>query len=295
MDTYIGEIAALLTAIVWALAVIFFRKSGEAVHPIGLNLFKNSLAAILFIPTAWLFGETLFLSVPMEDYLLLLLSGVLGIGISDTLFFKSLNALGASLSAIVDCLYSPFIIGLSMLWLGETLDIWQVVGVILILSAVLIIMGERNKNPVGRRTILLGILWGVLAMASMAVSIVMIKPLLTRSPLIWATEIRLIGGMVVLMGFLLVHPSRRIILKSIRSSQRWGYTVTGSILGAYLSMVLWLASMKLTQVSIAAALSQTSNIFIFIFAALLLKERVTPLKLTAIVAGVTGSLLVTFG
>ena len=45
--TYFGEAMALLSAIVWALAVILFKKSGEVVHPVGLNLSKNALAAVL--------------------------------------------------------------------------------------------------------------------------------------------------------------------------------------------------------------------------------------------------------
>ncbi len=294
-ETYFGEAMALLTAVVWALAVILFRKSGEAVHPIGLNLFKNALAVILFIPTAWLFGEVILRPAPVGDYLLLFLSGALGIGIADTLFFKSLNALGAGLIAIVDCLYSPFIIGLSMLWLGETLNLWQWLGVILIVSAVLSVMSERNNASIDRRAISLGILWGVLALASMAVGIVMIKPMLEYSPLIWATEMRLIGGLAVLAVVLLFHPSRLRIIASIRSTRRWKYTLSGSFLGAYISMILWLAGMKYAQASTASALNQTSNIFIFIFAALLLKEKITPLRLAAIVVGVAGAMMVTFG
>jgi drug/metabolite transporter (DMT)-like permease len=60
-------------------------------------------------------------------------------------------------------------------------------------------------------------------------------------------------------------------------------------------MVLWLAGMKYTQAATAAALNQTSNIFIFIFAAILLKERITAVRLVAIGLGVAGALLVTFG
>ncbi|MBU8933258.1 MAG: DMT family transporter [candidate division Zixibacteria bacterium] len=294
-ENYIGEACALSAAIVWALAVIFFRRSGEAVHPIGLNIFKNILAMILLVPTAWLFGETLLRPTPVEDYLLLLLSGALGIGIADTLFFKSLNILGAGMSAIVDLLYSPVIIGLSILWLGDQLNFWQVVGVLMILSAVSAAVGERKNNQVDRRQMLMGVLWGALAMLSMGVGIVMVKPLLNVSPLIWATEVRLIGGMAVLAVVLMFHPSRRAIVTSIGTRHRWGYMVTGSILGAYVSMILWLAGMKFTQTSIAAALNQTTNIFIFIFAALILKERVTLIKSIAIVAGVIGALLVTFG
>lgn len=292
---YLGESLALSAAVVWALAVVCFKKSGEMVHPVGLNLFKNLLAIALFIPTAWLFGETLLRPAPAEEYILLLISGALGIGISDTLFFKSLNILGAGLSAIVDCLYSPSIIGLSIIWLGESLNYWQIIGVVMIVSAVLAILYERHPVMADRRRILLGIAWGALAMVTMAVGIVMIKPLLERSPLIWATEVRLIGGMIVLVLVLAFHPSRKAILASIHTRQKWLYTISGSVLGAYLSMVLWLAGMKFTQAATAAALNQTSNIFVFVFAAVLLKEKITLVRLAAIVLGVAGALLVTFG
>ena len=292
---YLGEILALTAAVVWALAVVFFKKSGESVHPVALNLFKNVLAAVLFAPTAWIFGETLFRSVPAEDYVLLLISGALGIGISDTLFFMSLNALGAGRSAIVDCLYSPSIIALSMIWLGETLSAGQIVGVTMIVSAVLSIMVERHSVRTERRNVLLGVLWGALAMITMAVGIVLIKPLLERSPLIWATEVRLLGGLIVLAVVLFLHPSRLTIVKTIGHPLRWAYLLSGSFAGAYLSMVLWLAGMKYTQASTAAALNQTSNIFVFVFAALLLKEKITPVRMAAIILGVLGALLVTFG
>ena len=71
--------------------------------------------------------------------------------------------------------------------------------------------------------------------------------------------------------------------------------MSGSFAGGYLAMVFWLAGMKFTFASIAAALNQTSNIFVFIFAALLLKEKVTAVRVAAIVLGVGGALLVTFG
>jgi len=293
--TYMGQSLALLTAVTWAFAVILFKKSGEAVHPIGLNLFKNTLAVALLIPTVWLFGETLFYPASTGDYLLILASGALGIGISDTLFFMSLNTLGAGLIAIVDCLYSPFIILLSFLWLGEVLNIWQVIGVILIVSAVLTATREKNNGPVDRRRVFWGLFYGVMAMAVMAVGIVMIKPVLDRSPLFWVTTVRLFGGVLVLLVILIFHPARKKIVGSIGSPKRWGYTLSGSFTGAYLAMVLWLAGMKFTQASIASALNQMSNVFIFIFAALLLKEKLTLFRVLGIILGFGGTLLVTFG
>ena len=193
---HFGEMLALATALVWASAVILFKKSGETASPLGLNLFKNLLAFLLVLPTMAVMGVEPLRAAPPGDYALLVLSGVLGIGIADTLFFKSLNLLGAARSAVVDCLYSPVIILLSMLWLGERITAVQAAGVALIVSAVLALGGEKGAARITRRQLSAGIALGALSMAAMGVGIVMIKPLLERSPILWAVEVRFAGAAV---------------------------------------------------------------------------------------------------
>jgi len=292
---YIGEILSFMTAFAWATAVIFFKKSGETVHPIALNIFKDLLGIILFLPTMLILGETLFYAAPLSSYALLLISGAIGVGVGDTLFLKSLNLLGASLVAIVDCLYSPFVIALSLLWLGESLSLLQVVGAILIISAVLDATYEKNHKKISRHNLIWGIIWGILAMAAMAIAIVMVKPLLEQSPLVWVTEIRLIGGVIMLGIVLLFNKSRRTIISSLRITGGWRYTILGSFFGAYISMMLWLAGMKFAQASVASALNQTSNVLIFVLAAIFLKESIDLKRTVAIILAIIGVFLVTFG
>jgi drug/metabolite transporter (DMT)-like permease len=292
---YLGEAFALATAATWAFAVILFKKSGETVHPLGLNLFKDLFALALFVPTTFAFGETLGREAPPSEYLLLLASGALGIGLGDTFFFKCLNLLGAGLTAIVDCLYSPFIIGLSMIFLGERLSAVQGAGAALVVAAVLAASLEWRPGLIGRRDLAVGIGYGVAGLAAMAVGIVMVKPLLERSPLLWATEVRVVGGIAVLAAILLFHPRRRAIASSVVRTRGWRYMLGGSFVGAYLAMVLWLAGMKYTTASAASALNQTANLFIFVFAALLLREPITYRRTVGIVLGVAGAVLVSFG
>jgi drug/metabolite transporter (DMT)-like permease len=71
--------------------------------------------------------------------------------------------------------------------------------------------------------------------------------------------------------------------------------IIGSFLGSYLAMIVWLGGMKYTQVSTASALNQTTNIFIFIFAAIFLKEKITKQKTIGIVLAIVGAVMVTFG
>jgi drug/metabolite transporter (DMT)-like permease len=292
---HLGEILAVSCALLWATAVILFRKSGETVEPVALNFFKSTLALILFVPTSLVLSEPLFPQTPTGDYLLLMASGILGIAISDTLFFKSLNLLGAELSAIVDCLYSPFIIGLSVLFLHERMDFVQVIGVVLIVSAVWGVSGLGNRKYISRRNLALGILFGVLAMASMAVGVVIVKPTLNHTPLLWATLVRLFAGCAGLAVYVLFHARRKQMMDSLLLVKNWRYMLPGSFIGAYLSMVIWLGGMKYTQASIASALNQTSNVFVFILAVLLLREPVTFIRVLAILLAFSGAFLVSFG
>lgn len=290
-----GQILSLLTAVVWASAVILFKKSGEDVHPIALNSFKNLLAIILLLPTIYIFGEGFSPDISGSEISLLLISGALGIGLADTFFFRSLNLLGAGLSSIVDCLYSPSIIILSFFWLGESLNILQLFGVLMIISAVLTVSKSDQNGNISRRNLIEGILWGALAMATMAVGIVMIKPLLDTAPFLWLTEIRLIGGLLILGVIVLFHPKRKQIMFPRLNRRGMVYLFSGSFIGAYMAMILWLGGMKFTKASIAAALNQTSNIFVFVFAAIFLKEPITARRTVGIVLGIAGVFIVTFG
>jgi len=286
---------ALTTALAWACAVILFKKSGETVHPIALNLFKCSLAAVFMIPTIPIFGGTLLRDAPASEYGVLLLSGLLGIGIADTLFFKCLNSLGAGLSAIIDCLYSPFIIILSVIWLDERMSVLQIVGTFMILSAVLTAISKKGNGHISRKDLWLGIFYGASAMAANAVGIVMVKPLLTRSPLLWVSEVRFFGGILFLVAVLLLHKRRQQIIKTVTTATGWKYTFWGSFIGSYIALVLWLGGMKFTQASIAAVLNQTSSVFIFILAAVFLREPINWQRGLGIALGVGGAIIITFG
>jgi drug/metabolite transporter (DMT)-like permease len=292
---YLGQTLALISAVAWAFAVILFKKSGETVHPIALNLFKNLLALILLLPTMAIFHEVLFRPVQFSEYAIFLISGILGMAIGDTLFFMSLNRIGAGLSAIVGYMYSPSIIILSVLFLKESLSLLQILGVILILSALLSTTQIKLPENLSRKGLLIGILWGVLSAAATAIGVVLIKPMLGKTPLLWATEIRLLAGFFSLLLITLFLPARKRIIASLFTTKGLGYTIGGTLVGTYIALVVWLGGMKYTQASIAAPLNQISNIFVFILAAMILKDPINLIRILAIIVAFGGALLVFLG
>ena len=126
----------------------------------------------------------------------------------------------------------------------------------------------------------------------MAAGVVIVKPALDRVPLLWSITFRIYAGTAVLFLMLWLHPSHRTISRFHFSLKTWKYALIGSFFGAYVAVILWLAGMKYTDTSIASALNQTSNVFIFILAALLLREPINRQRVLAIIAAFIGVLLV---
>lgn len=287
----LGEILALASGLVWAVAVVLFRVSGRSIHPVGLNLGKNVLGLAMIVPTLLILGEPLAPLVPASATGLLLLSGVLGIAVSDTLFFQALNRLGASLTAIVDCFYSPFVIALSFILLGERLTVVQLAGAALVISAILTVSKEGKLERIDRRDLTLGILYGVLAMFFVALGIVMVKPVLGTVSVFWATFVRMVGGTAALVLFVPVLRNRRAVLAPLVDRRNWKALVPAAFFGSYLSLVLWTGGMKYATASVAAVLNQLNTIFIVVIAAIFLKERLTGWKILAVVLAFLGAYL----
>jgi drug/metabolite transporter (DMT)-like permease len=305
---YFGETCALAAPLAWSIAVILFRVTGRVVPAVVLNLVKSLIAITLFTGTLlWLQVRTPEW-IDGSDYALLLVSGAIGVAASDTLFFMCLNRLGAGLQAIVSTAYSPSIIFLSILFLGERLNWMQWLGVALIIVAVLSVVWMRGPRlEIGRRTLLLGALFGVLGSVTQAISVVMIKPLLGELAaeagddpriaiglLVWATSWRLAGGTAAAIALLPLVPSIKEKLSSLRERRIWPVMISATIVGTFLSLILWMAGFMWAKASVASALNQTATLFTFVLAAIFLREAVTLLRLAGLLLGVGGVALLTF-
>ncbi|MBZ5640188.1 MAG: DMT family transporter [Acidobacteriia bacterium] len=288
-----GEILSLTAALAWAVGVILFRKIGETTSAVALNLFKNVVTVALLVFALVLAGLPLFPDRPRSDWLLLAGSGVLGISLADTLFFLALERLGAGLVAVVDTLYSPSVIGLSVLFLGERFGLQVLVGAALVVGAIL--TGSADRPPPGstRRDIVVGTILGAAAMICTACGIVMVKEMLGTVPVLWAAAVRMTFGVAGLLPLMLVPRWRSDAAAIFLPSRAWGLAIPASVLGSCLSMTAWLAGYKYTLASVAAVLNQLSTIFIVVLAAIFLKEPMTPRRTLAVAMAVTGAVLVT--
>lgn len=292
----LGKVSAFLCALLWAFAVILFKKSGEDLRPLSLNLYKSFISSILMVPVLIFTGTEIFPEgLLIKDYIILMISGVLGIAIADTLFFKSLNLLGAGLTAIVDCFYSPVIIFLSFIVLMNPVSLMEMVGGLLVILAILVATLRVKDQERSNRDIVMGFLYGASAMTVMGFSVIMMKPVLDKAPSLWVTELRLIAGSIALVIMVYFNKDRKELLSTLRKRSNWKYAFPATILGSFFALILWVSAFKLTSVNSAAILNQTNTIFIVIFASLFLKEKFTLRRSVATILGMGGSVIVLLG
>ena len=298
---YAGETLSLSSAVFWALAVVMMKRVGEKIHPIAMNLFKNATGAILISMTLYIIGEPLINpEVTREDYIRLIASAIIGMGLADIIFLHSLNIIGAGISALVDTVYSPFVILFAYLLLGEQLSAIQFLGGGLIIGAILFASAKLQHIPINRSQLKYGIMLGVIAMTMMAFSIVLIKPVLNKfqgdvGKQLWFAGFRLIPGFIIPL-LIFIYKSRSIdLISPFKDKKIWPYLLTAAFFSTYLGMSSWIIGMSLTKASTAGILNQTATIFILIFARVFLNEPITKRRVFAILIAMAGAYLVFIG
>ena len=277
-----GEFFALSSALVWALAVILFRRSGETLPAFELNLFKNTFGLVLMVPTILLIDGLELPEYTSIELFLVLLSGVFGIAVADTWYLKALNTMGASRTGIVSSLFSPFVIFLSAIFLGERLVSWQWLGFILVMWGVLLVTWRSHRSAVDTTDVKKGVMYGIGAVFMMAIGVVMVKDILEARSFLWTMQLRFVGGMCGLLVYLVLSRQWKNVKSNFSQPQPWGTITFASFLGAYFALILWLLGYKLIDASVASVLNETNVAFIVFLAWLMLGEQINRRKLVGL-------------
>ena len=284
-----GEAFSLLSAAAWAVGVILYRKLVDGLPALTLNFIKNALVLLMLLPLPWLLHGSQLPTLGTRDLLTTLGSGFLGIAAADTIYFVALARLGAGRMGVIGNAYSPLVIALSVLFLGERLGLWQILGFLLVMAGVAVVAYRPSPAPmvVGEpvpppepapaptsprlQSHAAAVALGVTAISLMAVAIVMIKPVLETQPLGWVTLLRLVGALAGLVVIAALRGQWRLLSPRGRRID-WKLMATAAFVGQCLSMVLWLAGYKYAPASIAAILNETSSVFIVLLAWWWLRE-----------------------
>ena len=256
---------ALGCALAWAVAVLSFRRL-DKLPPTAVNLFKNAVATCLLVLTMAVAGLSPDTDRSAGDWLSLVVSGVLGLAVADTLFLAGLRRIDASVAAVADCAYSPTVVVLSSVFLREPLAAGLVLGGPLVVLGLLVVSHRRRDDarPIDR----VGLGLVIAGVVTTAIGVVVAKPALDRSHLLEATTIRLASGSIALFLFELLRGKREEVLSLFKPQPAWRPALVATFFGTYVSMILWLGGMKYGTASRAALLNQMGAIFVLVLSRL---------------------------
>jgi len=294
-SSYFGVGAALSAAIFWSIAVIIFKSASEDISPFLITALKNTIATICF------FSLFIFIDIPIWydgfetlDYIKILISGVLGMGLADVIFLYALSKIGANRIALINCFEPVVIYILSFLFLSTVLTNQQILGFAIVITAILIINYEKDIDDLDFRVKRLGIMLQILAVVLSSIGIVLIKPVLSKvagniNIQLWVTAFRLLPGVFVAWIIFMFQNDKMLLIQPLKKSKNIKKVLIGSGLGTFLALGFWIIGYaNIEHPPIASILGQTSVIFIIVLSWFFLKEKITPIRLISMLFALIG-------
>lgn len=284
----LGSAAALGSAVSWAIGAFLFKGLGETLSPLAMTLAKG-VCSLVFLGLAMIFLGT----TPMDwqSMAYLVASGVIGIAVGDTFFFRALQGLAPQALLVLMVLGQVFTIALAVVVLDETLTRAAAVGIGLVLIGVVLVLRGTSSGE-GGVTKVQGVIFGLLAVLCMAIaSVIAKKGLGPQSDTIQATFIRMAAGTVGVFGFGVANRQVAGWLTPFRErklASRFALAVSVVTFGGFW---LGMVAFKYTSVVIASTLTSTEPAFGLIIAVLVMRERVSRQAVIGTAVTLTGVLV----
>ncbi len=269
LTPYTGELAGLTAAFLWAIASLLFRQLGTTLPPLTLNFYKGILSIGLLLLVLVLRADPT-MAMSTQGLILLLISGVIGIGIGDTCFFAALNRLGEQRTVLMaETLAPPLTTLFAFVTLAELPPVLSAVGMIITITGVAWVIVERTSTPTPGSSPVAGILFGLGATTCQAVGAVLSRAALTQAdidPLVSAL-LRIVGGVGILV---IALPMARepYYSQHFNSAKLWGMVTLATVLGTFLGISFQQLALKFANAGVAQTLFATSSLFVLPLTAL---------------------------
>lgn len=288
----LGSLAALASAAAWAFGSILFRRLGDAVSPLGMNLGKCIIGMLYLGVILLVFGIE---PITNRTFLLLGISGLLGIAFGDTFFFKALLFLGPRLTTLLGAIGPVFTVILSVVFLQEKLSFLSWVGMSLTITGVTWVLWEQVPQEKIKKNWISGIKYALLSVLCMPVGIIFAKIGVKSCSPLQSTFIRVFWAAIGLSMWGGARGQLKnwlIPFKNTRLLRFIFFTVFVVIFGGF---YLFLFALKYIDASVATILNSTTPLFILPMTAFILKEKITYRAIIGAVVAVCGLALIFMG
>ena len=273
--SFLGEGAALLTALCWSLNSICFTVAGRRVGSAAVNLGRLLMAWVtLMLLHLVVYGSLFPIQAGAARLGWLGVSGLIGFALGDAVLFEAFVLIGARLAMLLMTLSPIFSALLAWLFLGQSLSLPKLLAMVVTLGGIAWVVwggGEHEDHPHLWRGILLGI-GGALGQS---IGLVFSKfGLAGNFPPISANLIRVTAGVAALLFFFGASGRLRGTLCALRDGRATAFIGLGAVTGPVLGVVLSLVAITRAPMGVAATLMSLSPVILLPVSHLIFKEKV---------------------
>lgn len=262
----IGEVAALTAALFWSVSSMLWRHVKLSAG--AMNLSKNVLGLVLMLLHLGVLTavthEAAF-TASASSVGLLILSGLVGVAIGDTLFLRSLQILGPRISLMMATTSPIFSVVLGWVFLREQLLIIVVVGILLTVAGLIAVLkdraAEKEAPNVYPGKVAVGVWCGILAAFCQSVGGVLSRAGSRDCSGLEAAIYRIAVGMVVLMVYYHWRGKLKPIVQSAFQFDMIKLLLPATVLGTWMGVWLCQVAYKNSDVAIAQTLLSTCPLF----------------------------------
>ena len=180
----LGELAALGAAVSWAVAPIFYRRVLFSTKPISANIVRCASNAAVLAIILFASGKAgAITSLPLETIIAIVASGVIGLGIGDTLYMVALNSVGVARAVPLASTYPLFSLVWATFLLGEPARAVTVLGASVILLGIWLLSREKSNSAAETKSklALKGIVASLATAVAWSVSITLMNSAVTAT------------------------------------------------------------------------------------------------------------------
>lgn len=290
----LGQIFALFTAICWAQNSLVYSYLGKRTGSDAVTHIRLWIAFPIIVLVNFLFTGTVFpQGLSSQTFFLVFISGFFGFFIADIFLFRAFVEIGAREALVVMTTSPVFSLMFSWIFLGESLSILRICGILIVLSGViLVILGENNNEGQGRKHNWKGFLYAFSGALTQAIGLIFAKKAMMDGLHPVSTNmIRILAGLIGIFVYSLVRKRVRKDFKAFKNRTYLLLLLSAVVVGPVLGIILSLYALNWAPVGVVTTLMQVSPVILLPIDVFILKKSVSHAAVGGTFLAVAGAAL----
>jgi drug/metabolite transporter (DMT)-like permease len=291
MTNYIGELAAVATALFWTVTALAFERASLRVGSLAVNIIRLFIGFLFLSVFTYFYRNSFFpYDASFDSWFWLMLSGFVGFVFGDLFLFKSFTVIGSRFAMLIMTMVPPITALSGWIILGEKLTFMNFVGMFLTIGGISCAIFSRNNanRKLSLKLSVKGILFAFGGALGQALGLVLSKFGMKSYDPFAATQIRLIAGMLGLTVLVTILGRWGSVIKALSNRQGMAAISLGSFFGPCLGVSFSLLAIQHAKTGIASTIMAIVPVLLIPPAVFLYKEKVTIFEILGATVSICG-------